>query len=418
MKRGVKTGLLAAALALALANRSSLAEGLRYLRHMLAWQPGNVTPVDPGGDFGVCYELAGLDNAGRYELIARRLAGLGLAPVSIPVPGQPLPNLLLLLLGDGPYTLFAAHYDKSRETATYQAASDNTAAVAVLLAALGELVEPPPPAPSPKMREGGRVEPGIAAADDGPELSQCHSDSASGEESLLRRLTGRGQRETAQDNEEFRPAARAFISRLQRFLLPLRSRRNDMAFPTGPPGPGLRPLAPAGVGFLFTAAEEQGLKGASAFSRWARAEGLAVDNIINLDMLGRGRLACRPSALPGFYFWLPGLGQMVYDGRRLRRGLPYPLPDPRLVAQLKEALGDNLVVYERFAARSDSNIFQAAGWPTVCLSSENMYYLDRVWDRDADRLELLDQDHLELARRLVVGLARSPAILNTSLTRS
>lgn len=326
MKRGVKAGLLLAGLGLAVVvagNRRSLAEGLRYLRQGLAWQPGSVKPVDPGGEFGLCYDLAGLDNAGRYELIARRLAELDLAPISIPVPGQPLPNLLVLL-GGGPYTLFAAHYDKSRETPTYPAASDNTAAVAVLLAALRHLVSPPANA-----RPGESLAPGSV---------------------------------------------------------------------------------PAGMGFLFTAAEEQGLQGARAFARWARAGGLAIDSIINFDMLGRGRLACRPSAPSGFYFRLPGWGELVYDGRWLRRGRPYPLPDPQLVAWLKAALGDQVVIYQRFAARSDSNVFQAAGWPTVCLSSDDMYYLGLVWHRDADRPELLDEDHLTLARRFVVGVALTPGL--------
>jgi hypothetical protein len=38
-----------------------------------------------------------------------------------------------------------------------------------------------------------------------------------------------------------------------------------------------------------------------------------------------------------------------------------------------------------------------------------MYYLDLVWERDADRLELLDELNLDLARRLVVDYARRAA---------
>ena len=41
----------------------------------------------------------------------------------------------------------------------------------------------------------------------------------------------------------------------------------------------------------------------------------------------------------------------------------------------------------------------------MSLSSDDMYYLDLVWERDADRLELLDEDNLDLARRLVVDYA-------------
>jgi hypothetical protein len=310
MNRQFRNKLLMAGAALGLAifgvgNRHSLREGLFYLRQWLAWQPGRVKRIDPGGDLGLCYDLVGLANAARYELIVRWLYSLNLAPTLIPIPDEPLPNVLVLLGRRGPYTLFVAHYDKSRETPAYQAASDNTAAVAVLLAAIRNLVSLP--------QQGA-------------------------------------------------------------------------------------------VGFLFTGAEEKGLKGAESFVGWAGVQGLPIANVINLDMLGRGKLACRPSALPGFYFWLPGWGEMVYDGRQVRRGGPYPMPDPHLIAWLKAMLGDELVVYQRFTARSDSNLFQKAGWPTLSLSSDNMYYLNLVWDRDTDRLELLDEDHLNLVRRLVVRI--------------
>jgi hypothetical protein len=284
-------------------NRRSLLEGLRYVCQWLAWDPGQVTPVAPGGDFGVCHRLAQLDNTARQALIIDWLRELGLVPDLIPIPGERLPNLLVRFHARGPYSLFVAHYDKSRETAGYQAASDNTAAVAALLAAARDLAHQPP----------------------------------------------------------------------------------------------RRPLA-----LLFTAAEERGLKGARAFMGWAAEQPWDVSEVINLDMIGRGRLASRPSALPGFYFWLPGLGEMAFDGRKLRRGRAYALPDAGLVARLRAVLGEELVSYRRFTARSDSNVFQEAGLPTVSLSSDDMYYLDRVWERDADRVELLDEDNLNLARRLVV----------------
>ena len=47
----------------------------------------------------------------------------------------------------------------------------------------------------------------------------------------------------------------------------------------------------------------------------------------------------------------------------------------------------------------DANVFQEAGFPAVSLSSDNMYYPDLVWERDSDRIELLDEDSLSLARR-------------------
>ncbi len=311
-RKRAKGKVLVAALALILVvfvgrNVRSLREGLSYLCQRAVWDPDDVRPIDPDGAFGVCHDLVRLTNAARQDLIIRCLRNLELNPILVPVSDEPISNILALLHYSGPYTLFMAHYDKSRETETYQAASDNTAAVCALLAAARDL------------------------------------------------------------------AAR-------------------------PPG---RPVA-----FLFTAGEEEGLKGASSFMGWADAEGLAIGEVINFDMIGRGKLASRPSALPGFYFWLPGLGEMVFDGRRIRQGRAYPLPDPNLVSHLKAVVGDEMVIYQRFTARSDSNVFQAAGIPTVSLSSDDMYYLDLVWERDADRLELLDERNLDLARRVVVEYAR------------
>jgi hypothetical protein len=295
---------------LLLGNRRSLAEGLRYLRDMLTWRPEAVQPLAPNGPFGVCYQLVRGDNATRYRVVSETLQEIGLTPLAIPVPDEPLPNLLVRFDQGGPYTLFVAHYDKSRVTPSYQGASDNTAAVSVLLAAAWDLVIQPP--------------------------------------------------------------ARS-------------------------------------VALLFTAAEERGLKGAHAFLAWAQANDVPIAEVMNLDMLGRNRIATRPSALPGFYFWLPLIGEIVFDGRRLRRGTPYPQPDQQMVCRFKDLMGKDLVVYQRFTAYSDSNAFQAAGLPTVSLSSDNMYYLDVVWERDADRVEWLDERNLELARRLIVGYANEQA---------
>jgi hypothetical protein len=285
-------------------NRRSLAEGLRYLIHMRTWRPDNIQPIARDGPFGVCYELVGMGNAARCEKIAEELRRLGLEPTQISVPGDPLPNLFVRFGSAGPLTLFVAHYDKSRETPTYQGASDNTAAVCVLLA-----------------------------------------------------------------------AARAFAAH--------------------PPD--------RSIGLLFTAAEERGFLGARAFCAWAQTENVAIAEVINCDMLGRGRIAVRPSALPGFYFQIPGVGAFVYDGRRIARGAAYQQPAPALIRWLQAALGNDLVIYRRFTAHSDSNVFQEAGLPTVSLSSDDMYYLDLIWDRDSDRIELLDERHLALALRVVIG---------------
>ncbi len=287
-------------------NLVSLGEGMRYLGQMRAWDPLAVRAVDPQGPFGVCYELVGLTNAGRLDVILRCLRDLNLAPILMPLPDEPLANVLVLLHDEGPYTVFAAHYDKSRETPAYQGASDNTAAVCALLAAVRDLTDISP----------------------------------------------------------------------------------------------IRPVA-----FLFTAAEERGSKGARSFLHWAQAQGMEIGEVINFDMIGRGKLATRPSAWPGFYFWLPGLGQIVYDGRNAARGQPYAQVDAHLISRLKAILGHDLVVYRRFTAHGDARVFQEAGLPTVSVSSDDMYYLDLVWERDTDRIELVDEDNLSLAKRFVVQYA-------------
>jgi Zn-dependent M28 family amino/carboxypeptidase len=273
---------------------------------MLIWRPEVNKPLAPDGPFAVCYDLVQASNATRYQIIVDTLQHLGLEPVAIPVSEEPLPNVLVRFHPQGPYILFVAHYDKSRETPTYQGASDNTASLGVLLAVAHDLVAQTP--------------------------------------------------------------ARA-------------------------------------VALLFTSAEERGLKGAHAFHAWAQEHDLTIAEVVNLDMLGRDRLAIRPSALPGFYFRLPLLGELVYDGRRLRRGKSYRLPDPDLVRRLTALMGLDIVIYQRFTAYSDSNVFQEAGLPTVTISSDNMYYLDLVWERDLDRVEWLDKRNLALARQLIVSFA-------------
>jgi Zn-dependent M28 family amino/carboxypeptidase len=161
------------------------------------------------------------------------------------------------------------------------------------------------------------------------------------------------------------------------------------------------------VAFLFTSAEEQGLRGSQSFITWMAVHGFRVREVINLDMIGRGRLASRPSAWPGLYFWVPGLGQMVYDGRRVWRADAYAQPNAQLIADVRRHLGRDLVIYRRFTAQSDSNTFEEAGLPTVSLSSHNMYYLNLVWESDRDRIELLDARNLELTASFVVDYARA-----------
>ncbi len=159
--------------------------------------------------------------------------------------------------------------------------------------------------------------------------------------------------------------------------------------------------------FLFTGEEETGLSGATAFVEYARANHLAIREIVDLDSLGRDALAIRPSAeQPGFFFALPLFGDIAFDGSVFQRGRAYPPANARLTQSLLRVQPD-IVVLERFTALSDSNVFQANGIDTVAISSSNMYYLQLAWDTYADRVELVDERNLEKAYELVMHYPES-----------
>ena len=154
--------------------------------------------------------------------------------------------------------------------------------------------------------------------------------------------------------------------------------------------------------FLFTDEEETGLRGASAFVDYARANHILIRGIVDFDSLGRDALAIRPSAdQPGFFFALPFGVSIAFDGSTFQRGRAYPLTNARLTQSLLRVQPD-IVVLQRFTALSDSNVFQANGIDTVAISSSNMYYLQLAWDTYADRVELLDERNLEKAYELIV----------------
>ncbi len=154
--------------------------------------------------------------------------------------------------------------------------------------------------------------------------------------------------------------------------------------------------------FLFTGEEETGLRGAQAFLPYARANNLGIRANVNFDNLGRGKLAIRPSvAVPGYSFTIPFYGVLTYDGRTLRPSPPYAPANTRVTQELLRVQPD-IVVYERFTALGDSNVFQANGIDTVAISGDDMRYLELTWHTYADRVELLDQRNLDLAFNLIV----------------
>ncbi len=162
-----------------------------------------------------------------------------------------------------------------------------------------------------------------------------------------------------------------------------------------------RPLA-----FLWTGEEERGSQGAHAFLTWTQESQFQVAEIYNFDMLGRGGVAARPvSDRAGFVFMLPLLGAYVYDGRETHKtSLPRPL-NPAIIARLRAA-DPTLHVARRMTALGDTNVFAAAGWPGATLSASNIYYLNRVWHSDDDRVDLIDERSLDTAYALVLALAR------------
>ncbi|MBI5651610.1 MAG: M28 family peptidase [Chloroflexi bacterium] len=143
------------------------------------------------------------------------------------------------------------------------------------------------------------------------------------------------------------------------------------------------------------------MRGARAFVEYARRNTIAIREIVNFDNLGRGKLAARPSAeKPGFIFWLPLIGDLAYDGRHLSASPAYPRVPITLAQSLIRAQPD-LVILEQFTARSDSNVFQADGIPTVAISGDDIFFLDQTWHTYADRVELLDERNLDLAFDLI-----------------
>lgn len=287
-------------------NMRSLYEGVfYYLRDVVTYDPYAVIPINRDGRYGSVYDLVRLRNTERLQYLQRRLDLPKVSVALIAIPNSQFPNLLVRF-NDSPQPLiiFSAHYDKLFDNTEYQGASDNTAAVSVLLAAIDTL-----------------------------------------------------------------------------------ARRGDA---------GNR-------AFLFTGEEETGMRGASAFVEYARANKILIREIINFDNIGRGKLAIRPSAsIPGFVFNLPGFGDFAFDGRTFHSSPAFPLANARLAQSLLRVQPD-MIVYERFTAVSDSNVFQANGIDTVTISASDMFFLQQTWHTYADRWELLDDRNLDRALDLILN---------------
>lgn len=123
---------------LVLPNTRALYEGLFfYLRDAITYDPHAIQPLSHDGRYASVYDLVRLRNAERRLYILHRVNRLGVFEFSI--PNSQLTNIFVRPDTPGPYTIFCAHYDKLYDDVNYQGASDNTAAVSVLLAAIDEL---------------------------------------------------------------------------------------------------------------------------------------------------------------------------------------------------------------------------------------------------------------------------------------
>ncbi|MBI5649588.1 MAG: M28 family peptidase, partial [Chloroflexi bacterium] len=123
---------------LILPNARALYEGiLYYVRPMIF--PDAFKPVNRAGRYAAVYDLVQLRNAERVEYLRRHLTSRNIAFEEIAIPNSPFPNLFVRSKTTAPLTIYSAHYDKLYDDANYQGASDNTAALAVLLAAIDNL---------------------------------------------------------------------------------------------------------------------------------------------------------------------------------------------------------------------------------------------------------------------------------------
>jgi hypothetical protein len=135
--------LIALALLITL-NLSSLDDGLLYLEDMLGYAPAPARPLAADGRFGFCEQFVNLRNAQRAQFISNYLDGRGIAYERLPIFASGFDNVFVPFADGGPYTLFTAHYDKAFDDPDYEGASDNSAAVCMLLVAAEELVKQPP----------------------------------------------------------------------------------------------------------------------------------------------------------------------------------------------------------------------------------------------------------------------------------
>lgn len=135
-----------------LANLNSLDDGVLFLGDMFAYSKTPAQPLDANGRFSFCNQFVTLRNAQRAQFIENYLDERGIKVERLPIQanntaGTQFNNLFVRLSAQGPYTIYSAHYDKVYDDPEYEGASDNSAAVCMLLVAADELSKTPPSKP-------------------------------------------------------------------------------------------------------------------------------------------------------------------------------------------------------------------------------------------------------------------------------
>jgi hypothetical protein len=127
-------------------NRHSLVEGVGYLLDGITYKPVTSNPVRQDGPFGIIHKLVSLSSQERMEAIKSTLLGEGVRLNATPVMDG-YENIFVPGDVSNGFILVEAHYDKKMDDPAFQAATDNTGSVAVLLSAIRYLKEELPKRP-------------------------------------------------------------------------------------------------------------------------------------------------------------------------------------------------------------------------------------------------------------------------------
>ncbi len=130
----------------ALLNGHGLREGIAYLLDGVHYQPVSEHPIRKNGPFGLAHRLASLSSLERMSVIKRTLSHMGVRfePMAV---GRGYENIFVPGDLSRGFLLIEAHYDKAVDAPAFEAATDNTGSVVILLATIRLLREELPNLP-------------------------------------------------------------------------------------------------------------------------------------------------------------------------------------------------------------------------------------------------------------------------------